>query len=171
MAGRFPAVLFAFHLLKNMKHLSNGLAYLMLVVWIGSLFTLGAISAPVLFTALDDKQLAGQLAGKMFTVGAWIGIVAGIYLLIFSLLRDGSRAFKTWFFWLVLIMWLLTLAGHFGIQPILQNLKNQALPVAVMQSVFADRFSQWHGISRILWIIQALLGVVLVWRSGLVTSK
>jgi len=154
-----------------LKYLFEGLTRLLIVAWVGSLLTLGAISAPVLFSALEDKQLAGLLAGKMFTVGAWVGIVAGVYLLVYSLMRGGARALRTWFFWLVLIMWLLTLAGHFGIQPILQNLKNQALPLAVMQSVFADRFSQWHGISRILWIIQALLGVVLVWRSGLVTSK
>lgn len=87
--------------------------------------------------------------------------------MLYRLIRDGAAAFKSLFFWLVLIMWLLTLAGHFGIQPILQNLKNQALPLAVMQSVFADPFSQWHGISHILWIIQAVLGVILVWRSGL----
>ena len=143
------------------------LASFVLVIWIGSLLTLGAIAAPVLFTALEDKQLAGMLAGKMFRVGAWVGMVSGVYLLIYCFVRDRARAFKTWFFWLVLIMWLLTLAGHFGIQPILQNLKDQALPLAVMQSVFADRFSQWHGISRILWIIQSTLGVILVWRSGL----
>lgn len=150
-----------------MNRFWEGLASLVLVVWIGSLLTLGAIAAPVLFTALEDKQLAGMLAGKMFAVGAWVGLVSGIYLLIYCFVRDGARAFKSLFFWLVLIMWLLTVAGHFGIQPILQNLKNQALPLAVMQSVFADRFSQWHGISRILWIIQAGLGVILVWRSGL----
>lgn len=138
-----------------------------LVIWVGSLWTLGAIVVPILSNALDDKQLAGMLAGKMFKVGALVSVVAGVYLLSYSLVRDGARAYKTSFFWLVLIMWLLTLAGHFGIQPILQNLKNQALPLAVMQSVFADRFSQWHGISRILWIIQAVFGVVLVWRSGL----
>lgn len=151
----------------TMKHFLQGLASLLLVFWVGSLLALGAIAAPVLFSALGDKQLAGMLAGKMFAVGAWVGLVSGIYLLIYCWVRDGTRAFKTLFFWLVLIMWLLTLAGHFGVQPILQNLKNQALPLAVMQSVFADRFSQWHGISRILWIIQSLLGVVLVWRSGL----
>lgn len=154
-----------------MNRIWYGLANFLLVIWVGSIHALGAIAAPVLFSALDDKQLAGMLAGKMFTVGAWVGIVAGVYLLIYYFIRNGAAAFKTWFFWLVLIMWLLTLAGHFGIQPILQNLKHQALPLAVMQSVFADRFSQWHGISRILWIIQALLGVILVWRSGLVTSK
>ena len=150
-----------------MKRLFDSAASLLLVFWVGSLLTLGAIAAPVLFSALDDKQLAGMLAGKMFSVGAWVGIVAGVYLLLHRLIRDGAAAFKSLFFWLVLIMWLLTLAGHFGIQPILQNLKNQALPLAVMQSVFAYRFSQWHGISRILWILQSALGVALVWRSGL----
>ena len=150
-----------------MRRMACGLAGTILMIWVGSLLSLGAISAPVLFSTLEDKQLAGLLAGKMFGVGAWVGVVAGLYLLIYSFLRDGAHAFKTWFFWLVLAMWLLTLAGHFGIQPILQNLKNQALPLAVMQSVFADRFSQWHGISRILWVIQAVLGVTLVWRLGL----
>ena len=150
-----------------MKSFWSGLASLLLVFWVGSLLTLGAIAAPVLFSALDDKQLAGMLAGKMFVVGAWVGITSGIYLLLYRLVREGARALKSLFFWVVLLMLLLTLAGHFGVQPILQNLKNQALPLAVMQSVFADRFSQWHGISRILWIIQSVLGVVLVWRSGM----
>ena len=150
-----------------MKYLWSGLANLLLVCWLGSVFALGAIAVPVLFSVLEDKQLAGMLAGKIISVGAWVGITAGVYLLLYRLFRDGAAAFKSLFFWLVLIMWLLTLAGHFGIQPILQNLKDQALPLAVMQSVFADRFSQWHGISRILWIIQAMLGVILVWRSGL----
>ena len=150
-----------------MNSVWEGLANIILVVWVGSLLTLGAIAAPVLFSAVEDKQLAGMLAGKMFTVGAWIGLTSGVFLLIYCLVRDGAQALKSVFFWLVLIMLLLTIAGHFGVQSILQNLKNQALPLAVMQSVFADRFSQWHGISRILWIIQSGLGVVLVWRSGL----
>jgi hypothetical protein len=61
----------------------------------------------------------------------------------------------------------LTLAGHFGIQPILQGLKDQAMPQAVMQSVFADRFARWHGVSSILYLIQSALGLLLVWRAGL----
>ena len=140
---------------------------LLVVIWVGSLLTLGAIAAPILFSSLDDKQLAGMLAGKMFAVGAWVGMVAGSFLLLHRLISDGRAALKSLFFWVVLLMLLLTLAGHFGVLPIMQNLKNQALPLAVMQSVFADRFSQWHGISRILWIIQSVLGLALVWRSGL----
>jgi hypothetical protein len=36
-----------------------------------------------------------------------------------------------------------------------------------MQSVFADRFKRWHGVSSILYLIQSALGFLLVWRSGL----
>ncbi len=64
-------------------------------------------------------------------------------------------------------MLLLILVGQFGIQPIMQGLKDQAMPHAVMQSVFADRFSRWHGVSSILYLIQSALGLLLVWRSGL----
>lgn len=145
----------------------DGLAGTLLVLWVGSLLALGAIAAPVLFASLEDKQLAGMLAGKMFVIGAWVGIVAGFYLLLYRLVRDGVAAMKTLFFWGVLLMLLLTLAGHFGVQPILENLKHQALPLAVMQSVFADRFAQWHGISRVLWLLQSALGLLLIWRAGL----
>ena len=150
----------------TMNSFWDGFSNVFLVVWVGSLLALGAIAAPVLFSTLDDKQLAGMLAGKMFAVGAWVGMVAGIFLLLHRLIRDGRVALKSFFFWGVLLMLILTLAGHFGIQPILQTLKNQAFPLAVMQSIFADRFSQWHGISRILWIIQSVIGVALVWRTG-----
>ena len=83
----------------GMNRFWEGLASLLLVMWVGSLLALGAIAAPVLFSALDDKQLAGMLAGKMFGVGAWVGISAGIYLLLYRLVREGAAALKSWFFW------------------------------------------------------------------------
>lgn len=89
-----------------MNRFFDGFANLLLVVWIGSLMALGAISAPVLFSALGDKQLAGMLAGKMFAVGAWVGISAGIYLLVHRLFRDGKAVFRSAFFWLVLVIFL-----------------------------------------------------------------
>ncbi len=150
-----------------MKRFWDGLAGTVLVLWVGGLWALGYVAAPVLFASLDDKQLAGMLAGKLFTVGAWIGIGAAVYLLVYRIAREGGAALKTLFFWVVLAMLALTLAGHFGIQPILQGLKDQAMPLAVMQSVFADRFARWHGVSSILYLIQSALGLLLVWRSGL----
>jgi len=62
-------------------------------------------------------------------------------------------------------MLLLALAGHFGIQPFLAQLKAAALPSDVMQSVFASRFKTWHGVASIAYLLQCLLGFVLVLRA------
>ena len=150
-----------------MRRFWDVLAGVSLVLWIGGLWAIGYLAAPVLFTSLGDKQLAGLLAGKLFELMAWIGMAAATYLLIYRIARDGGAALKTLFFWVVALMLALTLAGHFGIQPIIQGLKHAAMPQAVMQSVFADRFARWHGISSILYLIQSVLGLLLVWRSGL----
>lgn len=150
-----------------MRRFWDGLAGTLLVLWIGGMWATGYIAAPTLFASLGDKQLAGMLAGKLFGVMAWVGIVAASYLLVYRLARDGAGALKGLFFWLVAIMLVLTLAAHFGVQPILQGLKDQATPQAVMQSVFADRFQRWHGVSSILYLIQSLMGLLLVWRANL----
>jgi uncharacterized membrane protein len=150
-----------------MRRFWDGLAGTLLVLWIGGMWAIGYLAAPVLFAALDDKQLAGNLAGRLFDWMAWIGIAAAAYLLVYRVARDGGAALKTLFFWIVALMLALILVAQFGVQPILQGLKDQAMPQAVMQSVFADRFRHWHGVSSILYLIQSALGLVLVWRAGL----
>lgn len=150
-----------------MKRFWDGLAGVLLVLWIGGLWAIGYVAAPALFASLDDKQLAGNLAGRLFELGAWIGIVAAVYLLVYRIARDGGAALKTLFFWVVALMLALTAASHFGIAPLLQSLKDQAMPQAVMQSVFADRFARWHGVSSIVYLIQSALALLLVWRAGL----
>jgi hypothetical protein len=65
----------------------------------------------------------------------------------------------------VILMLLLTLAGHLGIQPLLAQIKAQAMPADVMQSVFADRFRTWHGVASIAYLLESLLGIVLVLRA------
>lgn len=147
-----------------MRRFWSGLAGVLLVLWIGGLWVIGYVAAPVLFASLDDKQLAGVLAGRLFDWMAWIGIGAAGFLLVHRLATEGAAALRSLFFWVVTLMLLLTLAGHFGIQPIMQALKDQAMPQAVMESVFADRFARWHGISSILYLVQSVLGLFLVWR-------
>lgn len=147
-----------------MRRFWDGIAGVMLVLWIGGLWAIGYVAAPVLFSSLDDKQLAGMLAGNLFEWMAWIGMAAGSFLLVHRIATDGGAALKSLFFWVVTLMLLLTLAGHFGVQPIMQALKDQAMPQAVMESVFADRFARWHGISSVLYLIQSALGLLLIWR-------
>jgi hypothetical protein len=131
-------------------------------IWVGGLLAIGYLAAPILFAQLSDRMLAGNLAGAMFSAVAWVGIACGMYLLVFLLATKGWRAVKVGVFWIVLIMFGLTLAGHFGIQPILAQLKADALPRQVMESALRDRFATWHGVSSILYLLQSLLGVALV---------
>ena len=150
-----------------MKRVAEGLAALLLVFWVGGMWAIGYIAAPSLFASLpDNHQLAGNLAGLLFKWIAWVGIAAGCYLLVFRLGRDGFQALKQSFFWIVLVMLLLTLGQHFGIQPIMQALKEQALPHAVMESVFKNRFAAWHGVSSVIYLMESLLGAGLIWQRG-----
>ena len=66
----------------------------------------------------------------------------------------------------VLVMLLLTAVGQFGIHPLLAQLKADALPREVMDSVLRDRFVAWHGISSILYLLQSLLGLMVVVCAG-----
>ncbi|HEY8354180.1 MAG TPA: DUF4149 domain-containing protein [Methylophilaceae bacterium] len=144
---------------------SDRLALLVVTAWVGALWSIGYLAAPTLFSMLEDRQLAGMLAGRMFTLVAYVGIGAAFYLMLHRIIRYGTGALRQGFFWIVLVMLLLVLAGHFGIQPLLASLKAQAWPADVMQSIFADRFRTWHGVASIAYLIESLLGLVLVLKS------
>lgn len=135
-----------------------------MTLWAGALWMTG-ISAYVLFDSLSDKQMAGRLAGELFTVVSYIGMASAFYLLIHRLVQYGTPALKQLFFWSVFVLLLLVLAGHFGIQPILAGLKAQAFPADVMQTVFADRFKTWHGVASVAYLMECLLAVVMVLKA------
>lgn len=146
-----------------MKNLASHLYATAIVLWVGSLWAIGLIAAPTLFSVLrENTQLAGLLAGKMFTLTAYVGMACGFFVLIYRLAVDGTGAFKQWLFWIALAMLVLTLVGHFGVQPIIQSLKVQGGTAEVMQSVVANRFARWHGIASILFMMQSLLGLLLI---------
>jgi len=144
------------------RKLSEALWFIAITLWVGGLWAIGYVAAPVLFSSLGDRQLAGMVAGKLFSLIGWIGLGSAAYLLLFLLVRQGGQVFKGAVFWLVLSMALLVAASQFGIQPLMVQLKADALPREVMASVLRDRFAAWHGISSILYLVQSLLGLWLV---------
>ncbi|MEO8342512.1 MAG: DUF4149 domain-containing protein, partial [Gallionella sp.] len=102
------------------------------------------------------------LAGQMFALVGYLGMVCGIYLLIYRYTISGRNALRQSLFWIVAAMLLITLIIQCGIQPVMTDLKAQALPLDVMHSAFADRFKMLHGVSSVLYLMQSLLGVFLV---------
>jgi predicted cobalt transporter CbtA len=137
---------------------------IVITLWVGALWTTG-LNVYVLNGALQDKQLFGSVAGQLFTIVSYIGIASGFYLLIQRLLDYGTGALKQSFFWAVFAMLLLVLAGHFGIQPILAQLKADAMPADVMHSIFAERFGKWHGVASVAYLVECLLSFVLVLKA------
>ncbi len=150
-----------------MRRLADALYDLALTLWVGGLWTIGYLVAPSLFSTLsDNRQLAGQLAGRLFELIGWVGLACASYLLLFVLLSTGRAAWRRWNFWLLLAMFVLGAISLFGVQPLLAQLKADALPREVMESMLRNRFAAWHGISSVLYLLQSLLGLLLVTTCG-----
>ena len=94
-----------------MRKFSEARYLLAITLWVGGLWALGYIAAPVLFASLNDRQLAGVVAGKLFAIIGWVGLGSAAYLILFLLARQGGRFFKSAVFWLVLLMALMSAAS------------------------------------------------------------
>jgi hypothetical protein len=149
-----------------LMRLATALYSVVISIWVGGQAAVGYIAAPVLFSQLADRTLAGNLAGAMFSVMAWVGMGCGAYLLLYLVMTQGAAVRRSAAFWLVVLMVAATLAGHFGIGPVLAQLKAAAAPQPVMESALRERFTFWHGASSLLYLLQTLLGVALVLRQS-----
>lgn len=145
-----------------MARLASDLEAILVTLWVGSLWTVGFLVAPTLFASLQDRGLAGEVAGRLFVLEGWLGLTCFLGLVLIRLFRQGRNAPKTLHFWLVVAMGGLVAAGHFGVQPIMATLKAEAWPEAVMNSLLKERFATWHGISSGLYVFESLLGLGLV---------
>lgn len=133
---------------------------LLITLWVGSLWAVGYLAVPVLFKQLADRQLAGMLAGEMFHLVGWIGLVCGGVLLIMALRRAHHGAWYRQRRVIVIgLMLVLVAVGMFVLQPMMQELKQAGL---VPGSEAAARFGALHGVSSVLYLITSLLGVWLV---------
>lgn len=143
-----------------MKNRAASVYALLLAVWAGSLWTVGWV-APVLFANLE-RVAAGNIAGQLFALVAWIGMVCGVLLIALrAVVLPGGR---DWALWVLVAMFGLTLLGHFGINAILADLRAQAAPLAIGDSPLRGRFGMWHGVSSVLYLAEALLALILVAR-------
>ena len=136
-------------------------------LWLGSLVTIGYVVAPVLFATLNDAQLAGMVAGRLFRIQGLISLISGVALLVFAnLLVKRHLAHYRKVRWYLLLMLLCTAVSFFVLQPMMSAMKEEALirDLPVMLSPLAGSFKALHGISSILYLTQTMIGLVLLWR-------
>ena len=136
-------------------------------VWVGSLFTVGYLIVPTIFTALQDRQVAGLIAGSIFQVEAYLSVAVCLGLLAFAnlLARRQVEHYRS-IRWIILVLLLCSALTSFGLIPYMDTLRQEALllGVPVMASPSASLFGRLHGISSGLFLIQSLLGLWMVWR-------
>jgi len=125
---------------------------ILLTLWVGALWVAGFIVAPLLFAELDDRALAGSLAGSLFTITSYLGLLCGGLLLVFNGLI--FRA-SNWRAVVIVSMLLLVVIGQFVITPMVVELRAQGLTDSA-------RFGQLHGLASVFFIITSVFGLVLV---------
>ena len=125
---------------------------ILLTLWVGALWVTGFMVAPLLFAELDDRALAGSVAGSLFTVTSYLGLLCGALLLVINGL---SVRAVNWRAVVIVIMLLIVVIGQFVITPMVADLRVQGLTDSA-------RFGQLHGIASVLFLITSVLGLVLV---------
>ncbi len=132
---------------------------ILLTLWVGGMWTVGYIVAPTLFQMLDDRMLAGKLAGQLFTVISYIGLLCGGVLLAGQLYQAREKGLRHWRVWLLLLMLLIVVVGEFYLQPLMAELKAKGLQA---DAAVAREFGKLHGVASVLFLINSLAGLALV---------
>jgi hypothetical protein len=136
-------------------------------LWVGSLLAVGYLVAPAIFSTMTDRQAAGMVAGSIFKLEAYLSLIVSISLMVLAnlLVNRGLNHFRL-IRWLLLAMLLCSIAAAFVLIPWMNTLRDNALlqGMPVMLSPSATLFGRLHGVSSILFMLQSLLGITLVWR-------
>ncbi len=110
--------------------------------------------APTLFGTLNDRVLAGVIAGSMFTTGAWVSMACAVVTLgLLAISTDVTDQRRKTLYIIVGCMLLCLLLSHFGLRPVMAGLKEAGDKAS---------FGMLHGVSMVLYLVQAVLAVFLV---------
>ncbi len=136
-------------------------------LWVGSYICVGFLVVPILFSSLGDRQVAGMVAASLFKTTAYIGVIVGFVLMLMAnyLVRNQLSPFR-YTRWLLLGILTCSVAAAFILIPWMNSLKVQAsiLGLPIRESDLYSLFNRLHGASSILFTIQSLLGLAVVWR-------
>lgn len=154
--------------LETFHHIGAQRLFILIAgIWVGSLLAVGYLVAPAIFSTMSDRQAAGMVAGSIFKLEAYLSLIVCIGLMVLAnlLVNRGLNQFRI-IRWLLLAMLLCSLAAAFVFIPWMNTLRDTALDqgMPVMLSPSATLFGRLHGASSILFMLQSLLGIFLVWR-------
>jgi hypothetical protein len=121
---------------------------LLFVLWAGSLWSVAMWVAPTLFYAQNDRQLAGILAARLFSIETFVGIAAAVLAVALPARRR--------FLW-----------GYFAVALLCVNewmLKPAMNAAHAHGAALHLSFGAWHGIAALLYLAACIAVAVLVWN-------
>ena len=131
---------------------------ILLTLWIGGLWVVGFAVTPTLFAELPDTATAGSVAGSLFTIMSRIGLLCASVLLLLGWLQRACHA-RRWQLLVITIMMVLVVLGEYVLAPMISELR-------VAGQVASPRFGQLHGLASGVYLVNCVLGLVLLvmWR-------
>ncbi len=126
----------------------QGLQRLLLVLWAGSLWSVALWVAPTLFFAQHDRQLAGLLAGRLFSIETYLGVATAVLALVLP--GRGQ------FLWGYLAAALLA-GNEWLLRPVMVQARLHG-------AAWGLTFGAWHGVSALLYVLACLLALLLIWN-------
>lgn len=129
---------------------------LLAALWLGALLTLALIATPAPFATLDRPD-AGRVVARILAQEAYLSLALGVLLLLLeraSARGTGASALSA-SLWLVLGAIFCTVAGYFGVQPLMADAR------AGMGRL---SFGQLHVVSSAFFAIKLALVAALAWR-------
>jgi hypothetical protein len=139
-----------------------GWAKVLAAAWLGLLATIAFVAAPAAFATLARAD-AGRYVARLFSLEAWTSLALALVLLFAEQRRargaaaDGAGSVMSGATLLLLGTLFCTIAGHFGIEPLM---------AAARVGEGAASFGTLHAASTVLYGAKALLVLALVWRGS-----
>lgn len=135
-------------------------------LWAGALIAIAAIATPAPFATLARAE-AGRVVARVLAQEAWLSLVFGVVLLLAARRRAapaaaaGRGSVMSGEVLLLLGTIGCTVAGYFGVQPLL---------AAARAGQAAFGFGQLHAFSVVCYVVKCVLVLTIVWRRAAATG-
>ena len=142
------------------------LRLLVAALWAGSLWTVGYLVAPILSNTLPDRKMFGNIAAGIFRGEAWLTVACALAMFALVMLATDIDAKRRRTLNIVVgAMLACTVFGYFGMQPVMAMLRESAGGQGVMDSDLRMKFGIVHGVAALIYLVQSVLGIVLVLKN------
>jgi len=150
-----------------MYTLFRALEFLGLSIWLGSDVFLSFVVAPGAFSVLASRDQAGAIVGYSLARMHWLGVICGLLVLLFRLIRTRSAAsLASPAALCMVLMVLLTVTSQLTVSPRMAALRVQmgSIQATASDSPLLAEFSRLHRISVSLESGVLLAGFTALYR-------